>query len=247
MTRTATIGLDRRIDIEWLDAAAAQAAAGRTPEEIRAYLKVLLDGVVRGEGHSSARGKTITVLSHIWGDVPPRATGLRGRALELLPEVSADERAALHWAMLVGTYPIFVDVAAAAGRLIKLQGRFTLALLTRRLITTWGDRSTIRRAAQRIVRSMVQWEVLRDTETRGEYEAATRPRRVGPTAGALLIEALLVDARDAAIPLDQLISHPAIFPFDLDVNASHVRGASQFRVHRQGLDSDFVELQGGRA
>jgi hypothetical protein len=79
------------------------------------------------------------------------------------------------------------------------------------------------------------------------YEALPRRRKVGPAVGTVLVEALLVDAEEASVPLDQLTGHPAIFPFDLDVNASHVRGASQFRVHRQGLDSDFVELQGGRA
>ena len=30
---------------------------------------------------------------------------------------------------------------------------------------------------------------------------------------------------------------------DVELNASHVRNVAPFRVHRQGLDSDFVELQ----
>jgi hypothetical protein len=144
---------------------------------------------------------------------------------------------------MVGTYPIFTDVAAATGRLLTLQGSFTLAHLTRRLIGTWGARSTLERALQRIVRSMVQWGVLRDTATRGMYENATRRRPVGQAVGTVLIEALLVDAEEQSISFDQLIGHPATFPFDVALNASHVRGTAQFRVHRQGLDSDFVELQ----
>jgi hypothetical protein len=149
--------------------------------------------------------------------------------------------------MMVGTYPVFTDTAAAIGRLLTLQGSFTLAHLTRRLAGAWGARSTLERAVQRIVRSMVQWGVLRDTATRGMYETLPRPRRVGPAVGTVLIEALLIDAEEASVPLGQLTGHPAIFPFDVDLNASYVRGASQFRVHRQGLDTDFVELQGGRA
>ncbi len=247
MTRRASIGFDRRIDLEWLDAAAAQAAVGSTPEDIRASLWALLEDVLLGDKSNSARGKTVTVLNHIWGEVPDRAVALRERAIAQFSEGTPGDRLALHWAMMVATYPIFTDVASATGRLLALQGSFTLAHLTRRLVSTWGERSTLERAAQRIVRSMIQWGVLRDTGTRGMYEAVVRRRAVSPAVGTVLLEALLVDAEETSIPLDQLIGHPALFPFDVDVNASHVRRASQFRVHRQGLDSDFVELLAGGA
>lgn len=246
MNRRANIGFDRRIALEWLDAAAAQAAAEAPSDEMRAYLWRLLDGAVSGEKFNSARGKTVTVLNHIWGEVPGPAASLRERAAAQLEGSTPDERLALHWAMMVGTYPVFTDTAASVGRLLTLQGSFTLAHLTRRLVGVWGDRSTIERAGQRIVRSMVQWGVLRDTGTRGMYETVPLRRKVGPAIGTVLIEALLVDAEEASIPLDQLTGHPALFPFSLDVNGSHVRGASQFRVHRQGLDTDYVELNAAR-
>lgn len=245
MTRRAAIGFDRRVDIEWLDAAAARAATDGSSEELREYLWNLLDGVVSGDKSNSARGKTVTVLNHIWGDVPPTAAALRRRALSHLEAATIDERLALHWAMMISTYPLFADVAAAAGRLMTLQGSFSLAHLTRRLVGSWGERSTLTRAAQRIVRSMIQWGVLRDTETRGMYEAAPRPRPVGPEIGALMLEAILVDAEEASIPFDQLVGHSALFPFGLRLNAGHMRTAPQFRVHRQGLDSDFIEIRGG--
>lgn len=247
MNRRANIGFDRRIDIEWLDATAEKAATGASTDEVRAFIWDSLDGVVSGSVHGSARQKTTTVLHHIWGEVPDAAKALRARALARFAGATPDERLALHWAMMVGTYPLFTDVAAAVGRLLTLQGRFTLAHLTRRLVGSWGERSTLERAGQRIVRSMVQWDVLRDTAIHGEYETVPQRRKVGSAVGMVLIEALLVDADEASVSLDALAGHPAIFPFDLDVNASHVRAASQFRVHRQGLDTDFVELQVGKA
>lgn len=247
MNRRGTLGFDRRIDLEWLDAAAAVAATGVSTEQVRAHIWDFLEGLVSGEIHGSARQKTTTVLHHIWGDVPKQARPLRDRALVELPFCSADERIALHWALLLGTYPLFSDTASGVGRLLMLQGHFTLAHLTRRLVSTWGERSTLARAAQRIVRSMVQWGALRDTGAHGLYEPTPQRRRVGSKVAVLLVEALLLDAEEVAVPLDQLIGHPALFPFDMELNASHVRGASQFRVHRQGLDSDFVELRGGKA
>ncbi len=244
MNRRANIGFDRRISLEWLDAAATHAASGVPTDELRAHIWSLLDGAVTGDRSNSARGKTVTVLNHIWGDVPAHATSLRERAVAQLKGSTPDERLALHWAMMVGTYPVFTDTATAVGRLLALQGAFTLPHLTRRLVGVWGERSTLKRAGQRIVRSMVQWDVLRDTVKRGSYEAGPRRRRVGPTVGTVLLEALLVGAEETSVPLGQLTTHPAFFPFDLNVNASHVRSASQFRVHRQGLDLDFVELSG---
>lgn len=247
MTRRSRIGFDRRIEIEWLDAAAAQVAANALPDEMRAYLWNLLSGVMSGEKSNSARGKTVTVLHHIWGEIPERAVALRHRASKQLAGCTADERLALHWAMMVGTYPVFTDVAAAIGRLLTLQGNFTLAHLIRRLVATWGERSTLERAAQRIVRSMISWEVLRDTATRGMYEGTADRRKVGPAVGIILLEALLVDAEGASMPLNELIGNPALFPFAVNVNAGHVRNAEHFQVHRQGLDCDFVELRGGSA
>lgn len=242
MNRRANIGFDRRIDLEWLDFAASELAAGASAGEMRSRLWDKLDGVVSGETFNSARGKTVTVLNHIWGDVPPPAKALRERAASNFKNCRVDERLGLHWSMMVGTYPLFTDVAAAMGRLLTLQGGFTLAHLTRRLVGTWGERSTLTRATQRIVRSMIQWGVLADTDARGTYGGVRRQRLVGPAVGMVLIEALLVDSEEAAIPLEQLIGHGALFPFDIQVNAGHVRAASQFRVHRQGLDSDIVEL-----
>ncbi|MBK1702256.1 hypothetical protein [Thiococcus pfennigii] len=246
MSRRASLGFDRRIDLEWLDAAAAQARPGATSAEMRAYLWNLLDGLVSGDKSNSARGKTVTVLHHIWGESDRDAEALRQRALAQLPKSTSDERLALHWAMMVARYPVFTDVAAAAGRLLTLQGAFTLAHLTRRLVAAWGERSTVERAAQRIIRSMVQWRVLTDMATPGIYAGKPHPRKVGPETGMLLVEALLLDSEEQSVPVGQLIGHPAFFPFAVDVNAGHVRSAAQFRVHRQGLDSDFVELRLGR-
>lgn len=243
MTRRASIGFDRRIDLGWLDAAAGYAAS--VPgEEVRDCVWTFLEGVISGDNANSARGKTVTVLNHIWGDVPQVAEALRGRAVSRVEAGTPSERLALHWAMMVGTYPVFTDVAAAAGRLMTLQGSFSLAHLTRRLVGSWGERSTLTRAAQRIIRSMIQWGVLSDTSTKGMYEAAPGVHRVGPDVAVLLLEALLLDAEQGSVSFDQLVGHPALFPFDVQLNAGHVRSASQFQVHRQGLDSDFIEIRG---
>ncbi len=243
MRHTHAIGFDRRIDLEWLDAVAGRVAAGADREQVREYLWSMLEGLVAGDKFNSARGKTVTVLSHVWSQVPARSLPLRERALQLLPKVAPEQRLGIHWAMVMATYPFAADVAQHAGKLLALQGTVGLSHLTRRLVETWGERSTLVRAAQRVVRSMVQWDALKDTAIRGAYEPAGAPRPVDDEVAELLLEALLVGADQRMIPFDRLVGHPALFPFKLSIGVHRLRKAGLFDVHRQGLDVDFVGLE----
>jgi hypothetical protein len=134
-----TIGFDRRVDIEWLDAAAGRVAAGHSTSEIREFLWALLQGAVAGDTASSARGKTLTVLMRIWVTVPPAAMGIRSDAVRLLPSATADERRAIHWAMSVACYPFFAEVAANAGKLLALNGQITISQINGAVGSSRGD------------------------------------------------------------------------------------------------------------
>jgi hypothetical protein len=180
------------------------------------------------------------VLARVWLTVPAEAVGLRDRALELLPNATQQERTALHWAMLCVSYPFWADVAAAAGRLLSLQGVVVLTQLTRRMTESWGDRSTVKRSSQRIARSMVRWGTMTDSETKGMYNAAPRIT-LSSQVGAVLIEALLLHEQ-RALPVDALLRHPAMFPFKVIVRVNELRDSERFEVYRQGLDEDVVRL-----
>ena len=161
----AAIGFDRKIHLEWLDAAAGHLAAGATASDTRRMLWCMLDGFVTGNAVNSARGKTLTVLMRIWVTVPPAAVLLRNSALEPFPSAMPNERLALHWAMTVACYPFFFDVVTSVGKLLALNGKASLSQVTRRMTETWGDRTTLPRAVQRTMRSMIQWGVLEESET----------------------------------------------------------------------------------
>lgn len=241
MNRRAVVGFDRRLDLEWLDATAGQVASGADTNAVRAYLDRLLDGTVAGGVSRGARDKTVTVLLRIWSQVPEQSRPLRDRALALLPHLSPDARLAAHWAMTTAAYPFFADVTGICGRLVALQSEITLTQLYQRVNETWGARSTTERAARRILRSLVQWDVLEDTTEKGVYRAS-RPRVVPSEAAELLLEALLLDQGAAAIALPQLVGHAALFPFDIALTAHDLRAVPRFDVQRHGLDLDLVTL-----
>ncbi len=243
MTERRSIGIDRRVDLEWLDAVAGQVAAGAEERAIREAIFKLLDGVViGGNKRGTACHKTMSVLSRIWVNVGPETRPLRDRAARLVPQLTNAPRLGLHWALLTATYPFFADVATNAGRLLALQGNLNLAQLTRRMREEWGDRSTMTRAVQRVIRSMVQWGVLADSDQRGVYAGAKEPVPVPATVGELLLEALLMRHDGESLPVDQALRHPCFFPFHVELGAHQLRRSARFDVHRQGLDVDVVTL-----
>jgi len=243
MTKRQGIGIDRRLDIEWLDAVAGKVAAGAPEADIRHFLFRLLDGVVAGGNRcGTARYKTVVVLSRTWVNVDPSLRNLRDRSAKLLPTLGGEQRIALHWAMLTAAYPFFRDVTENTGRLLAIQGDLALAQLTRRMREEWGDRSTMTRAVQRVVRSMVQWGVLIDSDTRGIYKRSTKDIVVQPPVGELLLEALLLRSEGRSLLVEQALRHPCFFPFHMALQAQRLRESGRFDVHRQGLDVDIVTL-----
>jgi len=166
---TAVVGFDRKIKREWLDALLDRMAEEPNEDSVRSFLHQLLQREHPGE---TARGKTVTVLMRIWFFVPAEHEELRQNALELLKVIPAKDRIWLHWAMCLLAYPLFRDTANAVGRLLNLQHDITLGQIHRRLIDSWGERSTVTRAFQRVVRSMVEWNTLADAEARGHFTTA---------------------------------------------------------------------------
>ena len=241
MTKRRVLGFDRPLELEWLDAVADRVALGASEVEVRAFVYKLLDGVVSGTTYNTNRGKTVTVLCHIWSSVPPTCLPLRDRAVGLLRETSGESRLAIHWAMMVATYPFFGDLAEHTGRLLGLQGNASLVQLTRRMQEGWGDRATLRAIVQRITRSMASWGALQGTEEKGVYEPPATRQVVADQHAELLLEALLLH-RGGSVPVEQALRHPMFFPFTLELQTQTLRAAPRFAVHRQGVSEDVVEL-----
>ena len=243
MSNRAVIGFDRRLDIEWLDAVAAYVAAGHNPKTTREKLYEILDGkLAGGNKDGSACYKTVNVLSKTWSTVSEDLVPLRDQALTLLPTLSPSERIALHWTMLLAGYRFFGDIADITGRLLSLQGSLTQLQLTRRMRESWGERSTLDRTLRHVVRSMVQWGVIQDTERRGQYSSGTFVVPIHGDLAVLLVEGLLLNT-GMGLPLEQVSGHHTLFPFEMRLSVQEFRSSARLDVHRQGLDVEVVEFR----
>jgi hypothetical protein len=210
-------------------------------------LEQLLEGKVAGAGPHSARGKTMTVLLHIWVLVPDALIPLRDDGLAMLRDRSGRDRLPLHWGMCVATYPFFRDVAAITGRLLSLQGTAALSQVVRRMGESWGERSKLIRAVQRVVRSFVEWGILVETDERGIFSAAPKISVAhGNGVGPWLLEADISNSETQARPFRSLVSATSFFPLKLNLSSRDVGSSPRLEIYRQGLDEDVVRRKEGR-
>jgi hypothetical protein len=190
MSQRRVIGFDRELKLEWLDAVASRAAAGDSPEQVRAWLESYLGDLVRGTGRSGHRGKTITVLTRIWANVPQDCVLVRDQAVGLLGRGEVEDRLGLHWAMAMMVYPFFSEVVGIIGRLLTLQGEVERHAVVRRMTETWGDRPSVIRGARAVWTSVIWWGALREGGKRGRYTG--NPRLIPVSHG---VRELLLSAR----------------------------------------------------
>lgn len=237
------VGIDRKIKRAWLDKVLDRLATTKDEKELRTFLDRALKEELPGK---ESRAKSVGIVLRIWSGVPKERLALRDRAVALLPKISGQERIWLHWGMTVLAYPFFRDTAEVVGRLLALQDDFTTAQVQARLVTTWGDRATSKEAAQKLLTTLVDWEVLRSTKTKGQFLLARKMTTSAPELQLWLLEALLA-ASAAEIEAQQLLRLPEAFPFTLSIGVADLRKHESFNIHRQGLDMDMVALRKVRA
>lgn len=202
------IGFDRYLRFAWCERALEEAARGAELAEARARLGEALAGEIEGE-----RSRTVTVrlLQQIWLAPAPEHHSLWEEAIEAYQRGA--DTLPLHWGMSMAAYPFFRVVAEAAGRPLRLQDHASAPTVLRRIAETYGERPTARRAAQRVLQTMVDWGALA-RETEGDY-IAEPAMIVGRDMSEWLLSATLWSAEGGSLAFEALASSPALFPFQL--------------------------------
>ena len=240
----AVIGFDRRLKLEWLDHAAAIRVAHDVPTDVRNALDTYLQTRVAGDAKGGARSKTRSVLMRTWALPRIETRELFTSALQLWPHVPVSQRIALHWGLLIANYPFFFDTTTHTGRLLRLQDTVELSQATRRITETWGQRTTVPRAVQRIVRSLVDWKALAQAKERGAFTKSANPIDVtSRDLSRWLVEAVVVASRGKSHSAELAMQHPALFPFVTHVTLSELSTSELVEVVRHGLNESVVVLR----
>ncbi len=245
--RLTQIGFSQRIRLEWLERTANLVLAGNDVASIYSALQELLEEKlsVGGEAQRGNREKAITILMKIWVRPPRDLHSLQHEGLELLSQLPREDHIAVHWGMAMAVYPFWGAVAAHVGRLLRLQGMAAASQVQRRVREQYGERETVYRATRRVLRSFVDWGVLKDTSGKGFYTAGLSLHIARVELIAWLAEALLYSRPNGSITLRAAFESPSLFPFRLRPISTEQLVAVSHRldVLRQGLDQDLIMLR----
>lgn len=239
------VGFSQRIQLEWLERTAGLVLAGNSRDEIRTVLRDILKEKlsVGANPEWGNREKAITILLRTWVSVPERLVPLRDAGLRLIDELPASHHLPLHWGMSAASYPFFGGVAEATGRLLRLQGTVAAAQVQRRVREQYGERETVARAARRVLRCFIDWQVLQETTEKGVYVAAPEHSIKERSTSTWLVEAFMHASSQNITSLKGVVQSPMLFPFmfnSYDVTVTNSGGHLEF--FRQGVDEEMVSL-----
>ncbi len=250
MNRSGGVGFGQRIQLDWLDRTAYLYIVGHTKDEIEESLQALLQDrlSIGSDARSGNRALTILILLKVWVVVPDGLESLRDEGLELLKRLPSNEHLVVHWGMIMAVYPFFQALAEIVGRLLRLQGTVAASQVQRRMREQFGERSTVERAARRILRCLIDWRVLKETEEKGIYQATPTISVSDTRLVEWLVEASLIASGSASSTLKAITQNPALFPFTTEsINIRGLESHGRLELLRQGLDEDVIMLRGGAA
>ena len=246
--RQEALGIKQVIRFDWMQKAANLLLAGLDAKTIRQELhEFLADRKGNGSaGERSDQTRTFVVnnLMNIWVSPAPELVPFRDASLEFLRKNPSMALAA-HWGMISAVYPFWFNVARQTGRLLALQDQATQTQIINRLKEQYGDRQTVSRYAQFVIRSFVAWGALKDSEAKGCYEKAVPVSIAEPNLAILMIESALLATPEAKSALGLLLNNPAFFPFQLPVMTGDFASQRSGRIDviRYGLDDELLKLK----
>jgi len=241
------VGFSQRVRLEWLEKTANLVLAGSDEASIYSVLQELLEDKlsVGGNAKRGNREKVISILMKIWACPPRCLQPLQCEGLNLLKTLPREDHIAVHWGMAMAVYPFWSAVASHVGRLLRLQGTVSASQVQRRVRELYGERDTVSRATRRVVRSFVDWEVLKETSGKGIYVSGLTLAISHVELIAWLTEAFLHAQPKDSMALRTILCSTRLFPFHLSpIPAEYLVAVSErLEVLRHGLDDELIMLK----
>lgn len=243
--RHEAIGIKQVIRYEWMQKSAHLLLAGldakTTRQELHEFLTDRKGNGSEGERSDQTRTFVVNNLMKIWVSPDPELIPFRDASLAFLWE-NPSMALPIHWGMISAAYPFWFNVARQTGRLLALQDRVTQTQIIHRLKEQYGDRQTVKRYAQYVLRSFVAWGILQDTEATGCHEKVAPVRIADANPAILLLESALLATPEGKAPLGLLLNNPAFFPFELPaITGDQVsRQNNRIQVVHYGFDGEIL-------
>lgn len=236
------IGFNRNIYLSWLDAVAAFCTETHDPVEIRARLEPVVGQTIRS---TINRRKAIDILINVWVKSAEIAPALRDEAAAYFQATSVtSDRLWLHYGLTLIRYPFFREVAEGIGQLGRYEEAITPAMVKARLVAGRGQLGSLGKAAERVLFSLRDWDILTKSDQRYAYIAIRQALTGSDSDIELWLLACALRSHPAAeLPFADLVRLPELFPFRFTVGVEDLRRSPRFEVQRQGAGWDVVRLR----
>jgi len=236
------IGFNRRVKAEWLKETLRLAAAGVPPNGIEETLK---EHIAKDNTGKETIRKVFVYLNRIWLQPPDYCIALRDEGLEMFRRRTDEESSfLLNWGMCMAAYPFIAHVAEATGRLLRLQGEARANQINVRIRERFGDRHFVWRSVRYNLSTFLEAGALKEGVKKGIYLRGRVMKPRDPKELSWLVEALLHAREETNLPLQQIIAHGALFPFDLtDLSLATIKANPRLDLFRHGLNENLVGLK----
>lgn len=217
-------GLSRSIKLEWLNKTVELVLEGKDETQIKDELNEYLSYEIKSPTNIR---KTREILMNIWVKTSDDLSTIKKLAIDAYKNEKTN-KLAIHWGMLMATYPVFSDVCALIGKLTKIQDTFTTAWLKEKLFEIWGERSTLFHSSDKILQTLKQIGVI-ENEKVGVYRTKKHIINDVKTTQVLLLSILYLREK-AYYEIAELSSIPQFFPFEYEVSYEWLHDSDLFTL-----------------
>jgi hypothetical protein len=224
---------ERFVRYEWAERALELAVQDQSPNLLRPWLE--------GQGLSGdSPRRTANILTWLWFPKDKNVLYLQQEALKLFPSLTLRERRVLHWGMALFAFPNFRQTAKICGRLLRLQGEFYKQEIINRVLENYSNQTTIKRATERVLQTMTDWQVLYASEK--VYHASSLETIQRPELATWLLAGLLASAPEQFFLPADLLNAGEFFPFGFNGVERMMRENPLFSFHRNASGDEVVGL-----
>jgi hypothetical protein len=222
------VGLSRPIKEDWLGKTAELVSRGLDEKAALSELRTFLSNEIKSEINLR---KTRAILVNTWVRSAAAEPAVWERAVAAYGEEHSN-KLALHWSMLLLSYPVFSDVCGLIGKVCSVQDAFTTAWLKEKLYEVWGERSTLLYSCEKILQTLKNLGAIEKEET-GGYRIIKRKVSDGGTIKVMLL-ALLALQKKAYYNVSEISNPPLFFPFEYNVTLELLHNSPEFRLSSFG-------------
>lgn len=150
------VGLSRNIKLRWLNKTVEYIQEGRTDTEIKDCLHDYLSFEIKSKDNLR---KSRDILLNIWVYSKREHMELQKIAVELITKYPEDALA-IHWCMMLLTYPVLSDLSILLSNLSEYQDEIVTGQIKKKMYDEWGERTTLYHSLDKMIQTLQDMEIL---------------------------------------------------------------------------------------